>query len=202
MGSGGMTVFGTSGIRITKEDKTTELVKIDNEGITLKYGAAMKIKDSGTITFIDDTDPQNVLEKTAITKLGITCDALTSGTLLIAGTGANIKVGSTTNPTVTIDQEGIKIKNAELTVWDKTGEIKLIDHGIIQANAIQLGVAGSNILKNGRADFGIDSWIVDGTPVPVVTQDNIYRVSGSHSFKISTSTTGLGMKQILHQTLV
>ena len=148
----GLTVTGSKGI--TVKDGTTEIVKIQGNGISIKKDGGLKLEGGG-ITFADG--------ETHITPQGINAEALNTGKLTIEENGIGISVlgrDADNNPAevVTIDDKGVNIYHGRLNVFDvKNGRnIKLMEDGKIQASALNIGAGGSNLVYNGRAEFPIE----------------------------------------------
>lgn len=213
----GIKVSGPNGIRVMDKDNVNiEIVKINNDGIQIFQGAGIKLIDDPQFPERSGSIVVGSQEKTAIDSSGIHADAITTGTLLITGSDENqapkILVGNPQNPTVTIDSGGINVYSGALNVYDEDGTTVLIRDGKVQANAVEIKGGGSNLLRDGRADYSEDDngvfklskyWKAIGNPTisrskvisekaPAVVPAGI---SGEYAFKIVANSGQQGIQQ-------
>ena len=196
----GMTIDGESGIFVNNINEDP-MVEINNTGIRLLQGSALVIDPLGSISFGENL--------TAIDSSGVHAESISTGKLSITGDkddleGAYISV----DDKVTIDKSGITIHHGGAFTLESEGQNAIIKDGKISAQALEIGVIGSNLLKNGQAnfDFPLRYWnpTVGGTSVArKETRDEApigpAGVSGKYAFKIATSSIGKGIEQIVEK---
>src|SRR5690606_36917097 len=161
-------------------------VDITNSGIDVQQGAGIKVTGGGSITFGGSNT-------TAIDATGIKAPAITSGTLKVQATdgAASIEVWDGGTKNVDITPTGINIFNGTLNVYSDDGSATLIQNGMVQASALNIGVSGSNLIKNGRADHSItaSNWATTGTVSSKMTtiaeNSSDAGIAGEYACKVS-----------------
>jgi fibronectin type 3 domain-containing protein len=184
----GVLIDGSAGIVV--KNGATELVSINNSGIQLKAQSSLTITGSGGLSMTGSGSIRFASGDTWITSTGIHCAALKTGQLVVKDNQATIRVEDAGgNVKAQIDSSGINIYGGALNVYGN--DSVLIQNGQVVATALNIRTAGSNLLRNGRGDFGTAEWtgtasasVVEASLAPNITQapisgDQVFRISGS-----------------------